>query len=130
MENVGKGTTYLTVEDVLMIARKHVGSYQILNRGSLDYLVEVVGQSYDSIELFPTLTQKAAVYAHHIIRNHVFLDGNKRIGMTCALTFLQLNGCHRLLGVDDEIIELGLQLANGTITEMDEVAVRLEACIL
>ena len=34
----------------------------------------------------------AAVYAHGIIKNHPFLDGNKRTGMAVALIFLDTNG--------------------------------------
>ena len=41
----------------------------------------------------PTLFELAAAYAHGLIRNHPFLDGNKRIGFTAAIVFLELNGC-------------------------------------
>jgi death-on-curing protein len=41
----------------------------------------------------PTLFELAAAYAYGLIRNHPFLDGNKRIGFTAAVAFLELNGC-------------------------------------
>ena len=41
----------------------------------------------------PTAFELAAAYAHGLIRNHPFLDGNKRIGFTAAVAFLELNGC-------------------------------------
>lgn len=43
------------------------------------------------LELYPTIFQKAAVYARSIMMNHPFVDGNKRTGMNMAITFLQLN---------------------------------------
>ena len=42
----------------------------------------------------PTTFDLAAAYAYGLIRNHPFLDGNKRIGFTAAVTSLELNGCH------------------------------------
>ena len=40
----------------------------------------------------PSLFDLAAAYAFGLVRNHPFLDGNKRIGFTVAVLFLELNG--------------------------------------
>lgn len=40
----------------------------------------------------PNLFDLAAAYAFGLVRNHPFLDGNKRIGFTTAILFLELNG--------------------------------------
>jgi death on curing protein len=40
----------------------------------------------------PDLFELAAAYAFGLIRNHPFLDGNKRIGFTTAIVFLETNG--------------------------------------
>ena len=40
----------------------------------------------------PTASELAAAYAYGLIRNHPFLDGNKRVGFTAAIAFLELNG--------------------------------------
>ena len=82
MENAGETVKYLTISEILRVAEKHVGGYQLLNENQLHYLVEIVGAKLDDTELFPTLLQKAAVYAHHIITGHLFSDGNKRVGLT------------------------------------------------
>jgi death-on-curing protein len=121
---------YLTIEDILIIAEIHVDNYQFLHKDQLDYLVEAVGGKLGDTELFPTLFQKAAVYAHHIITGHIFLDGNKRIGLTCALRFLELNGYSRRLNIDDLIIKLGFKIADGTITDIDVIADRIQSWIL
>ncbi|MDE0689340.1 MAG: type II toxin-antitoxin system death-on-curing family toxin [Candidatus Poribacteria bacterium] len=121
---------YLTIEDVLIIAVGHVSNYQLLNENQLHYLVGIVGEKFGDTDLFPTIFQKAAVYAHHIITGHIFFDGNKRIGLTCALRFLELNGYSRHLDIDDSIIDLGLKIADGTITDIDVIADRIQSWIL
>ncbi len=42
----------------------------------------------------PDLFNLAAIYAHGIVKNHPFLDGNKRTGFMAAYTFLRANGFH------------------------------------
>ena len=129
MENAGETLRYLTIAEILRIAERHVGSYQLLNENQLHYLVEIVGAKLGGTELFPTLPQKAAVYAHHIITGHLFSDGNKRIGLTCALAFLVLNGCSLHRNIEDSIIELGFNIADGTITDLEIIADHIQQWI-
>ena len=82
------------------------------------------------LNYIPTLSQKAAVYAHHIITGHIFLDGNKRTGLHCAVLFLEFNGCTLCLDIDDSIIDLGFKIADGTITDIDVIADRIQSWIL
>ena len=130
MESPRQLMKYLTIEDILIIAVGHVGNYQLLNENQLHYVVEAVSGKFGDTELYPTLFQKAAVYAHHIITGHIFLDGNKRIGLTCALRFLELNSCHLHPNIDDSIIELGFKIADGSITDIEEIAARIQSWIL
>ena len=129
MENAGETLRYLTIEEILRVAERHVGSYQLLNENQLHYLVEIVSAKLGDTELFPTLPQKAAVYAHHIITGHLFSDGNKRVGLTCALTFLVLNGCSLQRDIEDSIIELGFNIAAGTITDLETIADHIQQWI-
>ena len=129
MENSCQTVRYLTVEDILSVARGHVGRYQVLHESQLHYLVEIVCEKWGDTELFPTLFQKAAVYAHHIITGHIFVDGNKRIGIACALWFLVLNGCPSDLNIDDSIIKLGFKIANGTISDHEVIAEHIRSWI-
>jgi len=56
----------------------------------------------------------AAAYLFHLVQNHPFIDGNKRIGLEAALVFLELNG--QSIEVDDEqLVELVLGVAQGQI---------------
>ena len=49
----------------------------------------------------PTVAELAASHAFGIIRNHPFFDGNKRVGLVLALTFLRLNGRDLQADADD-----------------------------
>ena len=129
MENSGETLRYLTITEILRVTERHVGSYQLLNENQLHYLVEIVGAKLGDTELFPTLPQKAAVYAHHIITGHIFLDGNKRIGLTCALAFLVLDGCSLHRNIEDSIIKLGFKIADGTITDLEIITDHIQSWI-
>lgn len=86
------------------------------NPDSLAYLCEIVGARLCGEELYPSLSEKGALYAFHIITRHVFWDGNKRTGMACALLFLSLNDHDLTEWISrDEIIETGVGIATKTL---------------
>src|SRR4051812_38230368 len=57
----------------------------------------------------------AATYAYHPVRNHPFVDGNKRVGAAVAELFLRLNGA-RLDAPDEESVDLILGIAAGHLS--------------
>ncbi len=72
----------------------------------------------------PSLFELAAAYAAGIVKNHPFLDGNKRAGFVAAYIFLGANG-FALEAPEEEVVERTLALAAGAIAEA-EYAVWLE----
>ena len=66
----------------------------------------------------PSLFKLAAAYAFGLVRNHPFLDGNKRIGFTTAILFLELNG-HRFAASEADAAIQTLALAAGERDESD-----------
>lgn len=64
----------------------------------------------------------AAAYLFHIVRNHPFVDGNKRAGMLAAVVFLDLNGI-TLDQPTDALYELTMGVAEG---RLDKAAVAAE----
>lgn len=52
------------------------------------------------------------------MKNHPFVDGNKRIGVLLFLVYLEINNI-KINARDNEIIELGLGLADGSIDDND-----------
>ena len=121
---------YLTIAEILEVAEGHVGTYHLLDEDRLHYLIDAVAGKFGDTELYPTLPQKAAVYAHHIITGHIFLDGNKRTALNCAIIFLEFNGCTLRFDIDDAIIDLGFKIADGTITDIEVIADRMQSWIL
>ena len=71
-----------------------------------------IWQTFDGVELYPTLEEKAARLACSLVSNHSFRNGNKRIGILAMLTFLSFNGIE-IECTDTEIVETGLRLASG-----------------
>jgi death-on-curing protein len=53
-----------------------------------------------------------------LIKNHSFLDGNKRIGILSMLVFLEINGLP-VTCTDNELVSLGLGLADSSVTETE-----------
>ena len=86
----------------------------IRDEGLLISAVESPFQIFDHVALYPTIEAKAAQLGYTLIKNHAFLDGNKRIGMLAMLTFLELNGAQRDY-TDEEIIRIGLAIADGSM---------------
>lgn len=107
----------LTIEQVIRLHEKLIektgGSAGVLNMQALSSSISAPFQTFDGVELYPTLEEKAAKLAYFLISNHCFVDGNKRIGLYVMLVFLELNACE-LDFTQQELIDLGLVVASGT----------------
>ena len=66
----------------------------------------------------PSVFDLAAAYAGGIIKNHSFVDGNKRTGFIAACVFLNLNGWE-LIASEAESVEIILALATGDLVEYE-----------
>ena len=64
----------------------------------------------------PTIVQMAAAYMTGIVRNHPFVDGNKRTGFVVGVLFLELNG-YRFGAMEEEATQVVLNLAAGQLDE-------------
>ena len=67
------------------------GSNGIRDEKLLESAISAPFQTFDNIEVFPSIQQKAARLGYGLIKNHAFVDGNKRIGAHAMLVFLALN---------------------------------------
>lgn len=80
--------------------------------GALEAALFNAFATFDGQDLYPGIEAKAAVKCYGIIRNHPFIDGNKRMGIFVMLVFLDANGI-RLSFTQDELVQLGLGIAKG-----------------
>ena len=85
----------------------------------LDSAINAPFQKFDGKDLFPTVQQKAARLCFGIIKNHAFIDGNKRIGTHTMLVFLALNGIE-IDYTQKELYQIILDLASGKL-ELDSL---------
>ena len=59
-----------------------------LKDSGFDSAIHQIKQSFGLEELYPSLEEKAAMLLYLVVKNHAFVDGNKRIGAACFLLFL------------------------------------------
>lgn len=122
METPEPNVIYLSVEEIIqrnkeMILKTggcHSAAGIPLNYNSLEYLVRVVEEGIAGHQFYSTLSQKAAAYAFNIIKKHIFVDGNKRTGMSCSFLFLELNG-YDINVTDDEIENVAKRIAESNM---------------
>jgi len=64
----------------------------------------------------PDVVEMAALYTTGLVRNHPFVDGNKRAGFVVGILFLELNG-FRFIASEEDATQAVLSLASGTLDE-------------
>ena len=92
------------------------GSHGIRDENLLDMSVNAPFQTFGGSDLYPTIIDKAAHLVYSLIKNHPFLDGNKRIGVTAMIAFLKSNDMN-FTCTNEELAEFGLGLADGSYDE-------------
>ena len=88
------------------------------DEGMLDSSLNAPFQTFGGEDMYPSLQQKAARLCFGLVKNHPFVDGNKRIGAHAMLVFLALNGIE-LQHSQSELSDVILQLAAGEIEATD-----------
>lgn len=68
------------------------GLQGLRDEGLLESALSAPFQSFGTTAAYPSLQQKAARLGYGLIKNHPFVDGNKRIGAHAMLVFLYING--------------------------------------
>ena len=90
-------------------------------------------QSFGGQDLYPTLEEKAAHLLYFVIKNHSFLDGNKRIAATMFLYFLDKNGVLFINGeklIDDHtLVALTIMIAESKPEEKEMMITVVMNCL-
>jgi death on curing protein len=122
---------FLTLDDVLAL---HAGSIArfggdpgVKDLGLLESAIAMPQATFGGQDLHETLAEKAAAYLFHVVKNHAFVDGNKRTGLACALVFLELNG-HRWVASDETLVSITLEVASSARSKAS-VAVAIAAAL-
>lgn len=106
----------ITKEQIKMLHTQLIsqtgGRDGIRDEGLLESAAAAPFQSFGDAQAHPTICEKAAQLGFGLIRNHAFLDGNKRIGAHAMLVFLALNQME-LNHTQKELSDMILSVAAG-----------------
>lgn len=114
--------TFLTFEEVLRIHGDQIDRYggspgirdaKVL-KSALAMPQAGAGGEYFHGDVF----EMAAAYLYHLVQNHAFVDGNKRVGTAAAIVFLAMNGIE-IARANDELVDLVLGVASGKTSKAD-----------
>ena len=83
---------YVTAGEVVAINEAEIGPGLLADFGLLESAVLRAQQSVFGADAYPDIHSKAAALLHSLIRNHPFIDGNKRTAVLSVLVFYELNG--------------------------------------
>jgi death-on-curing protein len=107
---------YLTLNEALELYHRVMeqtgGSMGVHNLGALESALAQPRMSFGGEELYPTIVEKASALGFSLIKNHPFVDGNKRTGHAAMEVFLVLNG-YEIDATVDEQEQVILQVAAG-----------------
>ena len=119
---------YLTTPQVLAIhdqmVKRFGGSHGVRDLGLVESAIGRPMASYDGNDLYETIFDKAAALLQSLLKNHPFVDGNKRTALTSAGIFLKINGVN-LKNYHEEEVEFAVRVDNKNLS-IEEIASWLE----
>lgn len=97
-----KDTYYLSLEDIKEICfnlvlqlyqfEEPLPNFETRFPSKLESILEIPKQKFAGEDLYPSIYDKAACYFYFTIKNHPFLNGNKRLAIITTFIFLKING--------------------------------------
>jgi death-on-curing protein len=107
---------YLTLGEALDLYRRVMtqsgGASGIRSLAALESALAQARATFGGKDLYPSLVEKTAALGFLLIKDHPFLDGNKRLGHAAMETFLVLNG-HEVVATVAEQERVLLAVASG-----------------
>lgn len=117
-----------TVVDLHTMLTDQFGGLHGLRDENLLESAIIYPQMLHTLGLEQNVSILAAAYCYHLIQNHPFIEGNKRIGTLAMMTFLRING-HIVSIPKTKLYELAISVATSQLREHD-IAHELEKYIL
>jgi len=113
---------YLTPYKVLFIhdqvVKRTGGSQGVRDLGLVESAVYRPQATFDGKDLYIDIFDKAAALLQSLLKNHPFIDGNKRTALTSAGLFLRLNG-YKLINAKIEEVEFAIKVDNQNLDISD-----------
>lgn len=111
---------FLSLDEVLALhadqIERYGGSLGLRDTGLLQSALAMPSATFGGTFLHGSLPEMAAAYLFHLVQNHPFVDGNKRIGLMATIAFLALNDLW-LQASEDALTELVLDVASGKLSK-------------
>ena len=112
---------WLTVQEVVAIhddlVKEMGGSNGLLDAGAIDSTLNRPKQLI-YYEPESSIYDLAAAYGYGLVKNHAFIDGNKRTALAVMAVFLLRNG-HELIASEVEAVEVIIDLAKGELSQTE-----------
>lgn len=109
---------FLSLDDILESHQNQIETYGggqgIRDIGLLESAIAQPEACFGGQFLHADVFEMAAAYLYHLVMNHPFVDGNKRVGLEAALIFLEVND-QRLNAIDEELVDLVLKTTMGQV---------------
>lgn len=110
---------YLTTDQVLLIHSRSIkrfgGSEGIRDIGLIESAVARPQASFGGKDLYKNIFEKSAALLQSLLKNHAFIDGNKRTALSSAGIFLKING-FELINTHKEELEFAIEVDNENLT--------------
>ncbi|MBP3815572.1 MAG: type II toxin-antitoxin system death-on-curing family toxin [Firmicutes bacterium] len=103
----------ISLHDALI--KEHGGTNELRDEGLLDSAISTPYQTFGGVDLYPSIVEKAGRLGYGLIKNHPFVDGNKRIGTHAMLVLLVINNVIPKYS-ENELTELILGVAAGEVS--------------
>jgi death-on-curing protein len=121
-------TEYLTLDSLLRIADRALSQPVVVrDYGLLESALARPRATVFGADAYPTVRGKAAALLHSLARNHALVDGNKRLAWQATAVLLWLNS-YDVTAADDELFDLVVSVADGSLPNVQKIGERLEAC--
>jgi death on curing protein len=105
---------------LIAIKSSVTADHSVCDWGLLKSAIAMPAATFGGQFLHADLCEMAAAYLFHLVQNHPFIDGNKRVGAVAADVFLHING-RELVADQDDYADLVLSVASG-VTSKSAVA--------
>jgi death-on-curing protein len=118
-------TAFLDADDLLLIAERAIGGEMLVRDHGL--LASAAARPRATVfgeDAYPDVLTKAASLLQSLACNHPLVDGNKRLAWLATYVFLDING-HRVVATQDQVVDLVVAVADGTLSDVADIAARL-----
>ena len=126
-----KQAIYPTLTDYQMVLKSMLQDFDsdvfgIEKDGGFKSAIAQIEKGFDNQDFYPSLEEKATTLLYLIVKNHAFVDGNKRIAAACFLKFLEQNKMlftneNKPIISNDTLASLTLFIASSKAEEMETV---------